>query len=136
LDPVALEDVLQADPGLTSTGSSDRYINRGWQQVAVQPAAATGLWAVSSSASDTTQSIKVETVRTGGLSSSAAVTLNGTTRVQVAALTDHIEVTKFYSSAVGDDSDWLDLRTLPRDSVVSDACERHHLQRRLRAERA
>jgi hypothetical protein len=101
LDPVALEDVLQADPGLTSTGSSDRYINRGWQQVAVQPAAATGLWAVSSSASDTTQSIKVETVRTGGLSSSAAVTLNGTTRVQVAALTDHIEVTKFYSSLVG-----------------------------------
>lgn len=103
-----LQEIRAHDPGLTATGISDRYILRGYQQVALQPTAATGLWVVSSSATDTTQSIKVETVRTGGLSFSGAVTINGITRAQVGTLTDHIEVTKFYTSAVaaGDLSLW------------------------------
>jgi hypothetical protein len=100
----SLRDLRVHDPGLTSSGTPDSYVPRGLQQVSVQPSAATGLWVVSSSASDTTQSIKVETVRTGGLSFSGAVTVTGTTRVQVGTLTDHIEVVKFYSDlvAVGD----------------------------------
>lgn len=97
----SLNDIRTTDPGLVSTGPADSYIPRGLQQVQVQPSAATGLWVVSTNAADTTQSIKIETVRTGGLSFSGAATLNGTTRVQVGSLTDHSEVTKFYSSAVG-----------------------------------
>lgn len=101
LRQIALSDIREADPGMVQTGPSDAYVNRGLQQVATQPAAATGLWIVSSSASDTTQSVKVESERTGGYAFSGAATLNGTTRVAVGAFTDHIEVTKFYVSAVG-----------------------------------
>lgn len=96
-----LDDIRSSDPGLVSSGPSDSYIMRGVQQVQTQPTAATGLWIVSSSASDTTQSVKVETVRTGGYLFSGAATLNGTTRVQVGTFTDHVEVDKFYLSAVG-----------------------------------
>lgn len=91
------------DPGLVMTGASDSYINRGPQQVAQQPAAATGLWAVSSNAGDV-QNVFVQTVRTGGFPSiPAATVMTGVARVQIGALTDHIEVTKFYLStaAVG-----------------------------------
>lgn len=97
----ALSDIRGEDPGLVQTGPSDSYINHGWQQVQTQPSAATGLWIVSSSASDTTQSVKVESVRTGGYAFSGAATLNGTTRVAVGSFTDHLEVDKFYLSAVG-----------------------------------
>jgi hypothetical protein len=99
----ALLDIRASDPGLVQTGPSESFIVRGWQQVATQPAAATGLWAVSTSASDT-QSCYIETVRTGGYARvGAAVALTGTTRVQLGTLTDHIEVDKFYVStaAVG-----------------------------------
>lgn len=96
-----LDDLRASDPGLVQTGTSDAYVPRGMQQVAVQPTAATGLWIVSTSAADTTQSLKLETVRTGGYLYSAAATANGLTRVQVGTLTDHIEVVKFYTSAVG-----------------------------------
>lgn len=95
------DDIRDGDPGLLSTGSTDSYSIFGFQQVQVQPTAATGLWAVSSAAGDTTQSVFVETVRTGGYRYTASLTLNGVTRVQLAALTDHVEVVKFYLSAVG-----------------------------------
>lgn len=98
---VSLDAIRASDPGLVQTGPSDQYINRGFQQVQTQPTAATGLWIVSSSAADTTQSIKVESVRTGGYAYSGAATLNGVTRVAVGTFTDHIEVVKFYASAVG-----------------------------------
>lgn len=103
LNPATLEDVRTYDPGLQMTGPSDCYINRGWQAVAQQPSAATGLWVVSSSASDV-QNCFIETVRTGGMASvGAAVAVTGITRKALGALTDHIEVTKFYLStaAVG-----------------------------------
>ena len=93
--------IREMDPGLVQTGPPDSYALTGIQAVAVQPSAATGLWVVSSAAGDTTQSIKVETVRTGGYAFSGSANLNGTTRVQVGTLTDHIEVTKFYASATG-----------------------------------
>lgn len=95
----SLGDIRAIDPGLVQTGPSDVFINRGWQQVQTQPSAATGLWVVSSSASDTTQSVKVETVRTGGYEYAGAATVNGTTRVQVGTFTDHLDVTKCYLSA-------------------------------------
>lgn len=83
------------------SGTPQVWVPLGFQAVSQQPAAATGLWIVSSSASDTTQSVKVETVRTSGIPFSGAATLNGTTRVQVGTATDHEQVIKLYVSAVG-----------------------------------
>lgn len=91
---------VQPDP-TSDTGTPTDYVPFGFQAVAVQPSAATGLWAVSTSASDTTQSVKIETVRTSGVPYSGAATLTGTTRIQVGTSTDHEQVTKFYVSAVG-----------------------------------
>jgi hypothetical protein len=70
--------------------------------------AATGLWAVSSSASDTAITVNIDATRTGGYPHSvASTTLNGLTRVAIggaSALTDYIDVTQFALSAaaVGD----------------------------------
>lgn len=99
----SLGDIRGSDPGLVQTGPSDCYVPLGWQQVQSQPSAATGLWAVSTSASDV-QNCSIETVRTGGYERvGAPTTLTGTSRVQLGTLTDHLEVTKFYlsSAAVG-----------------------------------
>lgn len=94
-----LDDIRTSDPGLVTSGLSDSYVMRGFQQVATQPTAATGLWAVSTSASDTNNAF-IETVRTGGYPRvGAAVAMTGVTRVALGSLTDHIEVTKFYLSA-------------------------------------
>jgi hypothetical protein len=90
------DEILLGDPALVMTGPPDCYINRGFQQVQTQPAAATGLWAVSSSAADNTQTVWIETIRTGGYAFAGSLTLNGLTRVQLGTFTDHIEVTKFY----------------------------------------
>lgn len=90
-----------ADPDPSAnTGTPDVWVPMGFQAVAVQPSAATGLWAVSSSASDTTQTVRVETVRTGGLPFSGSLAINGTTRVALGSATDHEQVVKFYLSAV------------------------------------
>lgn len=99
LQAATLSDIRDADPGLLSVGMSTHYAPRGLQQVASQPSAATGLWAVSTSASDT-QSVFLESVRSGGYRAvGAPVTMTGTTRVALGSFTDHVEVTKFYLSA-------------------------------------
>jgi hypothetical protein len=99
LKPMTLADLRAGDPGLVNTGVTYAYVNLGWQQVATQPTS-TGLWAVSSAAGDTTQTVTIETVRSGGYrGASTNATLNGVTRVQIGSLTDHVEVDKFYLSA-------------------------------------
>lgn len=99
LRALSLDDIRTGDPGLVTSGMSDSYIVRGLQQVATQPVAATGLWAVSSSAGDV-QNCFIETVRTGGYPSvGAAVVLTGVARKALGVLTDHVEVTKFYVSS-------------------------------------
>lgn len=103
LSQSALSEIRAMDPGLVQTGPPDTYVNLGYQQVANQPSAATGLWAVSTSAGDV-QNCFIETVRTGGYERvGAATVLTGVARVALGALTDHIEVVKFYldSAAVG-----------------------------------
>jgi hypothetical protein len=84
------------DPGMAAIGGPSYYfINTGFQAVAKQPAA-TGVWAVSTSASDTSPTVTVEAFRTGGyLDQPSAVTLNGLTRVEVGSNTDYVEVIKF-----------------------------------------
>lgn len=90
--------VRTVDPG-SNPGTPEAWIPLSLRQVQTQPSAATGLWAVSTSASDT-QNVFIETVRTGGYPhQSSATALTGTTRVQIGTLTDHIEIDKFYVSA-------------------------------------
>ncbi len=81
------------------TGTPSVWVPLGFAAVSTQPSAATGLWAVSSSGSDTTQTVRCETVRTGGVTFSGSLSLNGTTRVQLGTATDHEQVTKFYLTA-------------------------------------
>lgn len=91
--------VRAQDPGLVATGTPIVFAPIGLMQVQTQPAAATGLWAVSSAAGDTTQDVYTETFRTGGYLVKATTRLTGTTRVQIGTFTDHVEVDKFYLSA-------------------------------------
>jgi len=86
------------DPTIFS-GVAQAWVPVGFQAVQVQPAAATGLWAASSAGADTTQTVRVETVQTGGIPFSGSLSLNGSTRVQLGSATTHLEVTKFYLSA-------------------------------------
>lgn len=88
------------DPGLAAIGGPSYYfINTGYQAVAKQPGA-TGVWAVSTSASDTAITVSVEGFRAGGyFDAPSAATLNGTTRVQVGSQTDYVEIIKFELSA-------------------------------------
>jgi len=90
----------RANPDQTSfTGTPEAWVPLGFQAVQVQPTAATGLWAASTAAGDTTQTVRVETVQTTGIPFAGSLALNGTTRVQLGSATTHLEVTKFYLSA-------------------------------------
>lgn len=105
LRQVPLSELRLADPSQAFTGGYPlRYSVVGFQEVLVQPAAPTGLWAVSTAAGDVGQTAYIETITTGGYSYRDSKTLNGVTRVQfgtVSTRTDHEEVVKFYvSSAV------------------------------------
>lgn len=98
-------DWLRTDPqgSTTATGTPQYYIPQGVTAVTRQPAA-TGLWAASTSAADTTQTINIEGIRTGGyLHTPAPKTLNGLTRVAIGTtpLTDYIDVQKCWLSGVG-----------------------------------
>lgn len=89
----------------TDEGTPDRYVLLGPKPVKLQPSAATGVWAVSSSGSDTAITASLEAIRTGGyVHQPSATTLTGTSRVQLGSQTDYEEITDFYLSAapVGD----------------------------------
>lgn len=107
LRQVTLDELRIANPSQSDTSTApERYAVVGYVEVQLQPTAATGLWAVSSSTSDTTQTAYIETFTTGGYAYRDTKALNGQTRVQFGATatrTDHIEVTRFYigATAVG-----------------------------------
>lgn len=88
----------------TQTGTPDRYVELGLKPVSANPAA-TGVWAASSSASDTVPTVSLEAVRTGGyVHQPTATALTGTSRVAIGSQTDYVEITDVYLSAacVGD----------------------------------
>lgn len=102
---VPLSELRLSDPAQAFTGGYPmRYAVIGDQAVYRQPSAATGIWAASSAAGDTSQKVFVETINTSGVSGfalpfniiSAGTTLTGTTRVQIGTDTNHIQVNKFY----------------------------------------
>jgi hypothetical protein len=102
LGQVSLADLrLMNASGSFTSGYPTRFAVVGYRPVQLQPTAATGLWAVSSAAGDTTQAVFVQTITTGGYQYSDTKTLNGVTRVQIGATvrTDHEQVTRFYLSA-------------------------------------
>lgn len=90
-----------ADPQALSQQSIPTiWVPKGLTAITQQPAT-TGLWAVSSSASDTTQRVNADVIRTGGfIQTLTQATLTGTTRVAItASVTDIIDVLKFNVSA-------------------------------------
>lgn len=103
LSQVPLAELRLIDPAQANTGNfPQRYAVIGNQAVQQQPAAATGLWVASSSASDTTQHVFIESIITGGVPNdiiTAGTLLTGTARVAIGALTTHIDVTRFYLDA-------------------------------------
>lgn len=104
LRQVPLSEIRLMDPAQAFTGGFPlQYAVAGYQEVQNQPAAATGLWAVSTVAGDNTQTVHVQTITTGGYGYIDSKVLNGTTRVQIGATatrTDHLVVEKFYLTAV------------------------------------
>jgi hypothetical protein len=103
LEARSLSWLRQQDPGLVASGNPTIYVPIGWMQVQTQPSAQTGLWLVSSAAGDTTQDVYTETFRTGGYLNKTTTRLTGTTRVAIGgigAFADHVEIDKFYLSAV------------------------------------
>ncbi len=97
---LSLDDLRRVDPGLTGNGTPYAWCPLGYRPVQAQPGG-TGLWAVSSSASDTTQTVHVSGVRTGGyLTVDQTANVNGITRVAVGSFTDLTEVTSFSVSGV------------------------------------
>lgn len=99
---VPLQELRMLDPSQNFTGGYPlRYAVVGERQVRIQPAT-TGLWVVSSSASDTAEKAFVETLTTGGDSYRDSKQVTGLTRVAIGDIsvrTDHIQVEKFYLSA-------------------------------------
>lgn len=81
-----------------ATGTSQYYIDMG-QGPALRDIADTGLWVVSLSASDTTQTVAVETINALGSITSATAALNGLTRVQIGTSINHQRLLRFAVSA-------------------------------------
>ena len=83
---------IEPDPD-SFTGTPDCWIDFGVTAQQIFPGTATGIWAVSSSASDTTPTVTITGIRTGGVPLLATTaTLTGTTRVQIGSLTDIREI--------------------------------------------
>lgn len=100
LEPISRREDRLTDPGVDATGVPAFYVDLGVRAVKLLPAA-TGLWAVSSNAADTTQTIRTEGILSGGaLSGVATATLTGTSRVAIGSLTSYVDVLRIQLSAV------------------------------------
>lgn len=103
LDEMSIPELRLTDPGFTATGPPYAYIPLSYRQIENVPAS-TGLWAVSSSASDTTQAVYIDGVRASGLATGTVnATLTGLTRVAIGTITDYVDVktVSISSTAVG-----------------------------------
>jgi hypothetical protein len=92
-------DSVAPDP---TTGTPWAWIPKGYVEVHTQPADASAVYVLSTSASDTAVA-HVEGIRTGGYYATVKVTMTGTTAVAVGTITDFIAITKFYlaNAAIG-----------------------------------
>ena len=95
----SLDWIRAIDPGLDQSGTPEAYAPIGVQAVTLQPSDASEIFVDSTSASDTGTAY-LEGIRTGGYPRTLSVTMNGVTAVSfAAAITDFVEITKFYISA-------------------------------------
>ncbi len=91
------------DPGETAIGNPYYYVPLGWESIYVKPdqSTGTGIWAESTSAADTTQTVTIQGVRLNGdLQGEISATLTGTSRVALGTITDYIDVRTWNISAV------------------------------------
>lgn len=99
LTPLTWLAIRYGDPGLDSSGPPFGYVRVGRKPVSRLPVA-TGVWAASSSAADTTQTIQLNGTRTGGImSGDQTATLTGASRVAIGSFTDYIDVSTITLSA-------------------------------------
>lgn len=91
---------VATDPTV-QTGDPEVFVTLGQTRVAVQPSNASAIYAKSTSAADTTQTLRIEGTITGGYRQSASVTLTGTTAVQIGSLSTWTEIDTVYLSAAG-----------------------------------
>lgn len=103
---------------LLITGIPDSYVDLGQWAVLTQPSNASELFVISTSATDgAAVTAYLEGYRTGGLFTSVSKAMNGTTSVSFgAAITDWVEITKFYVSAAA-----VGTITLREDSGIGTA---------------
>lgn len=88
----------QPDP-TNETGTPEVWVPYGFQAVAKQPSNASEVFVDSTSAADTNTAY-IEGIRTGGYPRTLSVVMTGTTAVSLgAAITDFVQITKFYLSA-------------------------------------
>ena len=80
LDEISEREILTADPDLSSSGTSDFYSLTGIAEVQAQFDGASKITVVSSSASDTTQTVRIRG-KVSGVETTEAISLNGTTSV-------------------------------------------------------
>lgn len=80
LDPISETDVEDIDSELSQTGSPNFYTVYGLDWVREQPSSASVVTVVSSSASDTTQKVRINGIVSGSVDTEL-LTLNGTTNV-------------------------------------------------------
>jgi len=103
LEPMGLDAyrVLEPDP-VDNTGTPRAWAPVGYGPVSRQPSQ-TGLWVASSSASDTTQTVRVQAVRHDGTLDTLTATLTGTTRAQLGtnATYETVTVLSLSAAAVG-----------------------------------
>lgn len=101
LRAVTLDFVRSTNPDPSNNqGTPWAYAPVGYVEAHTQPSAAATLVVKSSSASDTTQTVYLEGVVTGGYYRTASASLNGTSSASFIPTTaDWIAVTKFYVSA-------------------------------------
>lgn len=88
------------DPSVQQ-GEPEAFCVHGLTRVAVQPSNASAIFAKSTSGSDTTQTIRIEGVITGGYRQTASATLTGATAVQLGSLATFTQIENVYLSAVG-----------------------------------
>jgi hypothetical protein len=84
----------EPDPTST-TGIPEYWVPVGQVAVATQPADASAVYVVSTSASDT-NTCAIEGIRTGGYPFTSSVAMTGTTAIKVGAHSDIVALTKFY----------------------------------------
>jgi hypothetical protein len=90
------------DPGEVSSGLPYAYIPEGFRTAFRQPpTTGSGIWAVSTSVADTTQTVTIQGTRLSGDQTAAqTATLTGTSRVAVGSFTDLIQIEAWNVSAV------------------------------------